>query len=137
MSLPSPHQMIEPAGWARPRGYSNLVAATGRQLFLAGQIGWNERLEFTADDLVGQARQALQNVVTLLEAAGARPEHVVRLTWYITDRAAYLNAGPALGAAYREVMGKHFPAMSAVQVAAVIEARALVEIEATAVIPTP
>lgn len=137
MSLPSPHQMIEPAGWARPRGYSNLVAATGRLLFLAGQIGWNERQEFTADDLVGQARQALQNVVTLLDAAGARPEHLVRLTWFITDRSAYLTAGPALGAAYREVMGRHFPAMSAVQVAALIEARALVEIEATAVVPTP
>ena len=135
MTLPTPHQMIEPAGWPRPRGYSNLVSASGRQLFLAGQIGWNERMEFEADDLVGQARQALQNIATLLEAAGARPEHVVRLTWYLTDRAAYIQAGPALGAAYREVMGKHFPAMSAVQVAALVEPRALVEIEATAVVP--
>ena len=135
MTLPTPHQMIEPAGWPRPRGYSSLVSASGRQLFLAGQIGWNERMEFEADDLVGQARQALRNIATLLEAAGARPEHVVRLTWYITDRAAYIAAGPALGAAYREVMGKHFPAMSAVQVAALVEPRALVEIEATAVVP--
>lgn len=135
MTLPSPHQIIEPSGWTRPRGYSNLVTATGRQLFLAGQIGWNERQQFEADDIVSQARQALANIVTLLASAGARPEHVVRLTWYVTDRAAYLNAGPALGAAYREVMGRHFPAMSAVQVVALMEARAVVEIEATAVVP--
>ena len=127
--------MIEPAGWPRPRGYSNLVSASGRQLFLAGQIGWNTQLEFVADDIVGQARQALRNIATLLDAAGARPEHVVRLTWYVIDRNAYVDAGPALGAAYREVMGKHFPAMSAVQVAALIEPRAVVEIEATAVVP--
>lgn len=135
MSLPSPHQIIAPVGWARPRGYSNLVAATGRQLYLAGQIGWNAQQEIVADDIVSQARQALRNIVTLLDAAGARPEHVVRLTWYVTDRAAYINAGPALGEAYREVMGKHFPAMSAVQVVALIEPRAVVEIEATAVVP--
>ncbi len=135
MSLPTPHQIIEPTAWARPRGYSNLVAATGRHLYLAGQIGWNERQELVASDLVGQTRQALTNIVTLLAAAGARPEHVVRLTWYITDRDAYLNAGPALGAAYRDVMGKHFPAMSAVQVAGLVESRAVVEIEATAVVP--
>ena len=135
MTLPSPHQVIEPAGWARPRGYSNGIVATGRQLYLAGQIGWNEQQELVADDIVGQARQALQNIATLLAAAGARPEHVVRLTWYVTDRTAYVNAGPALGAAYRDVMGKHFPAMSAVQVVALIEPRAVVEIEATAVMP--
>ena len=135
MSLPTPHQIIEPAGWARPRGYSNGVAATGRQLYFAGQIGWNEHQQFEADDLVGQVRQALKNIVTLLEAAGAKPEHVVRLTWYITDRAAYLAAGPALGTVYREVMGKHFPAMSAVHVVALVESRAVVEIEATAVVP--
>ena len=135
MTLPSPHQVIEPAGWARPRGYSNGIIATGRQLYLAGQIGWNEQQELVADDIVGQARQALRNIATLLATAGARPEHVVRLTWYVTDRTAYLNAGPALGAAYRDVMGKHFPAMSAVQVVALIEPRAVVEIEATAVMP--
>lgn len=135
MSLPTPHQFIEPAGWPRPRGYSNGVAATGRQLYFAGQIGWNDRQEFESDELIGQARQALVNIATLLEAAGAKPEHVVRLTWYITDRAAYLAAGPALGTAYREVMGKHYPAMSAVQVVALVESRAVVEIEATAVVP--
>ena len=135
MTLPSPHQVIEPAGWARPRGYSNGIIATGRQLYLAGQIGWNEQQELVADDIVGQARQALRNSATLLATAGARPEHVVRLTWYVTDRTAYVNAGPALGAAYRDVMGKHFPAMSAVQVVALIEPRAVVEIEATAVMP--
>lgn len=135
MTLPSPHQVIEPAGWARPRGYSNGIIATGRQLYLAGQIGWNEQQELVADDIVGQARQALRNIATLLATAGARPEHVVRLTWYVTDRTAYVNAGPALGAAYRDVMGKHFPAMSAVQVVALIEPRAVVEIEATAVMP--
>ena len=135
MTLPSPHQVIEPAGWARPRGYSNGIIATGRQLYLAGQIGWNEQQELVADDIVGQARQALRNIATLLATAGARPEHIVRLTWYVTDRTAYVNAGPALGAAYRDVMGKHFPAMSAVQVVALIEPRAVVEIEATAVMP--
>ncbi|MBI3791164.1 MAG: RidA family protein [Gemmatimonadetes bacterium] len=135
MTLPTPHQIIEPDGWPRPRGYANLVSARGRQLYLAGQIGWDAQQRLVGGDLVTQARQALANIVTLLAAAGARPEHVVRLTWFVTDRAQYLASGPALGAAYRAVMGKHYPAMSAVQVVALIEAGAVVEIEATAVVP--
>lgn len=135
MSLPTPHQVIEPAGWPRPRGYSNGIAARGRHLAIAGQIGWDAAQRLVGPDLVAQARQALRNIVAVLEAAGGRPEHVVRLTWYVTDREAYLASGATLGAAYREVMGKHFPAMSAVQVVALVEPGAVVEIEATAILP--
>lgn len=136
MSLPSPHRLIEPEGWPRPRGYSNGVSASGRLVAISGQIGWDAQERLVGPDLVSQARQALVNVVAVVAAAGGRPEHVVRLTWYVTDRDAYLASGPALGAAYREVMGRHYPAMSAVQVVALVEAGAVVEIEATAVIPT-
>lgn len=135
MSLPSPHCIIEPEGWRRPRGYSNGMVASGRFLAVSGQIGWDAQERLVGPDLVSQARQALRNVVAVVEAAGGRPEHVVRLTWYLTDRAAYLASGPALGAAYREVMGRHFPAMSAVQVVALVETGAVVEIEATAILP--
>ena len=126
---------IQPEGWPRPSGYSNGMMSEGRVLALAGQIGWNpETRVFEAKDFVGQTRQALANVVTVLETAGARPAQVVRLTWYITDRQAYLNSAKALGTAYRELFGQHYPAMSVVVVAGLLEAEALVEIEALAVV---
>ncbi|HRN53008.1 MAG TPA: RidA family protein [Gemmatimonadaceae bacterium] len=129
------HRILQPAAWARPKGYANAVVARGRTIYLAGQIGWDAQQRFVGSDLVTQARQALRNIVDLLAEGGARPEHIVRLTWYVTDRAAYLAAGAALGAAYREVLGKHFPAMTAVEVSSLMEAEAVVEIEATAVVP--
>ena len=127
-------RVLQPDGWARPRGYANGVSATGRLIFVAGQIGWNAEQQLVAGGLVAQTRQALANIVAILAVDGARPEHLVRLTWYVTDRASYLAEGTALGAAYREVIGRHFPAMSAVEVKALIEPGALVEIEATAVV---
>lgn len=130
-----PLEIVQPAGWPRPRGYSNGVTGTGRVIEVAGQIGWNEREEFDTDDFAGQVRQALKNVVTVLRAAGAGPEHITRMTWYILDRDEYLAAGRDIGAAYREVIGAHFPAMSAVQVVALIERRARVEIEVSALVP--
>lgn len=129
------HSILQPEGWARPRGYANGVSARGRMIFLAGQIGWDAQQRFVGADLVTQAKQALQNIVAILAEDGARPEHIVRLTWYVTDRAAYLAAGAALGAAYRDVMGRHFPAMTAVEVSSLMEADAVVEIEATAIVP--
>jgi enamine deaminase RidA (YjgF/YER057c/UK114 family) len=126
---------MQPAGWPRPAGYANGVAAEGQILAVAGQVGWDPVTErFAATDLAGQVEQALRNVVTVLATAGAHPEHVVRLTWYVTDLAAYAAARPAIGAAYRSVFGKHFPAMSVVGVAGLLEAGAMVEIEATAVL---
>ncbi len=129
------HQVLQPAGWARPRGYVNGIAATGRQVFIAGQIGWDAHGRFTSDRFADQVRQALHNIVTVLAEAGGAPAHLVRLTWYITSREEYLREIADVGAAYREVLGRHFPTMSVVQVAALVEARAKVEIEATAVIP--
>lgn len=129
------HTTLQPDGWARPKGYANGVVARGRTIFLAGQIGWDAEQRLVGSDLVTQARQALLNIVAILAEDGARPEHIVRLTWYVTDRAAYLAASAALGAAYREVMGRHFPAMTAVEVSSLMEADAVVEIEATAVVP--
>jgi enamine deaminase RidA (YjgF/YER057c/UK114 family) len=129
------HRMLQPAGWPRPAGYSNGIEARGRQIHVAGMIGWTAQEEFTADDVVGQARQALINIVAVLAEAGAKPEHIVRMTWYVTDRDAYRAARAPLGEAYREVIGRHYPAMTAVQVAGLIEPRAVIEIEATAVIP--
>ena len=126
-------RVLQPDGWARPRGYANGVSATGRQIFVAGQIGWSAEQQLVAGGLVEQTRQALANIVAILAVDGARPEHLVRLTWYLTDRASYLAEGTALGAAYREVIGRHFPAMSAVEVRALMEPGAVVEIEATAV----
>jgi len=128
-------QILQPAAWARPRGYANGVAAEGRVVFIAGQIGWNAEQRFDHADLAGQARQALQNVVAVLAEAGGRPEHITRLTWYLLDKRDYLAQAGPIGAAYRAVIGRHFPAMTAVQVSALIEDPALVEIEATAVIP--
>ena len=129
-------EILQPPGWERPSGYSNGVLATGRPVFVAGQIGWDPRTgHFASDRLAGQAGQALRNVLAVLACAGAGPEHVVRLTWYLTSRAEYLAELTEIGAAYREVMGRHFPAMTAVEVAALVEERAKVEIEATAVLP--
>lgn len=128
-------QFLQPAGWAPAKGYSNGVAATGRQVFVAGQIGWNAAQQFESDDFTAQAELALRNIVAVLKEAGAEPQHITRMTWYVTDKRAYLAAGRDLGAAYRRVIGKHFPAMTAVQVVALIEDRAKVEIEATAVVP--
>jgi len=128
---------LQPPGWAPPRGYANGVAARGELVFVAGQIGWNGQGRFESDDFVAQAAQALRNVVAVLHAGGAQPAHVVRMTWYVVDRQEYLASLPALGAAYRAVMGAHYPAMTAVEVAALMEERARVEIEATAVVPAP
>ena len=127
--------LVQPDGWAAPRGYSNGVIATGRQLYVAGQIGWDAQQRLVPGGLVPQVRQALENIVTVLTTGGARPEHLVRLTWYLTDRAAYLAAAKEIGAVYREVIGRHYPAMTAVEVSALMEAESVVEIEATAVIP--
>jgi enamine deaminase RidA (YjgF/YER057c/UK114 family) len=126
---------LQPPHWSAPRGYANGVEARGRLVFVAGQIGWNAAQTFESDDFIAQATQALANVVAVLREAGAAPEHVVRLTWYVVDRREYVASLPALGRAYRDVMGRHYPAMTAVQVAGLIEARARVEIEATAVVP--
>ena len=127
-------EILQPPGWARPRGYANGVAATGRQVFVAGQIGWDAEQRFTSDDFAAQVRQALANVVAVLGCAGAGPEHLVRMTWYVTSRDEYNSALPEIGAAYRELIGKNFPAMSVVVVTALLEPRAKVEIEATAVV---
>jgi enamine deaminase RidA (YjgF/YER057c/UK114 family) len=127
--------ILQPPGWPRPRGYSNGVAATGRQVFVSGMIGWNADGRFESEDFGLQARQALLNVVAVLREAGARPEHIVRMTWYVVDKREYLAASSALGEAYREIIGRHYPAMTAVQVSALIEDRARVEIEVTAVVP--
>ena len=128
-------QILQPPTWAKPRGYSNGVAATGRIVFVAGQVGWNAHGEFETSDFAGQARQALANIVAVLAEAGGGPQNIARLTWYVVDKDEYLASYRALGAAYREVLGNHYPAMSAVQVAGLVEDGARVEIEATAVIP--
>jgi len=128
-------QVLLPAGWPRPKGYANGVAASGRQVFIAGMIGWNAEGEFVSDEFAGQARQALSNIVAVLQEAGGKPEHIVRMTWYVTDKREYLAAGKAVGQAYREIIGAYNAAMTAVEVTALMEDRAKVEIEATAVIP--
>jgi len=129
-------QVILPAGWPRPKGYANGVSATGTQLFIAGMVGWDAQGVFHSDDFAAQARQALQNIVAVLHEAGGRPEHIVRMTWYVTDKREYLAAGREIGAAFRELIGCFHAAMTAVEVRALMEDRAKVEIEATAVIPT-
>lgn len=131
----SPHQFLAPEGWAPARGYANGMLAHGRMIFTGGLIGWNAQQEFEHADLVGQFEQTLRNIVAVLAEAGARPEHLVRLTWYITDKREYLDNLKDLGAAYRRVLGRHFPAMAVVQVVALMEDEAKIEIEATAVIP--
>jgi len=129
------HRILQPNGWARPKGYANGVSASGRTIYVAGQIGWDAQQKLVPGDLVAQARQALANIVAVLAVDGAKPEHIVRLTWYVTSRADYLAAAEPLGAAYRDVIGRHFPAMTAVEVSALMEAGAVIEIEATAVVP--
>jgi enamine deaminase RidA (YjgF/YER057c/UK114 family) len=128
-------EVLQPPGWTPPRGYSNGIAARGRQIYVAGQIGWDAHGQFTSTSLAGQVRQALVNICAVLAVGGARPEHVVRLTWFVTSRAEYYAQLKDIGLAYRAVMGKHFPAMSVVQVVALMEEQAKVEIEATAVVP--
>ena len=127
-------QILQPPTWARPRGYSNGIAASGRLVFISGQIGWDEQCQFQTSDFVGQARQALQNVLAVLAESGGGPEHIARLTWYIVDTQEYLSGSKELGTVYQELMGKHYPAMTVVQVSALMETAAKVEIEATAVI---
>jgi len=128
-------RILQPPDWAKPRGYSNGVAASGQIVFISGQVGWDAQCTFASVDFVDQARQALLNIVAVLAEAGGKPEHITRLTWYVTDKQEYINCGKALGAAYREVIGNHYPAMTALQVTALIEDAAKVEIEATAIIP--
>jgi len=128
-------QVLQPAAWDKPKGYSNGVAAEGRLVFVAGQIGWNAQCRFDSDDFVAQTRQALANIVAVLAEAGAKPEHIVRMTWYVTDKREYLSRGREVGAVFRELIGVYHAAMSAVQVSALMEDRAKVEIEVTAVIP--
>lgn len=129
------HDILQPDGWAKPIGYANGIAARGRLVFVGGQIGWNSESRFECDDLAGQVRQTLRNVVTVLAKADARPEHITSMTWYFTDKQEYLASLKEIGAAYREVMGRHFPAMAAVEVSALMEDRAKVEIQAQAVVP--
>ena len=126
---------LQPAEWARPKGYANGMTARGQMIFISGQIGWDSSGQFNSDDLTGQTAQALRNIVRVLKEAQAEPRHLVRLTWYVLSRDAYVREAREIGAAYREILGKNFPAMSVVEVRGLVEQRALVEIEATAVIP--
>ncbi len=128
-------QVLQPAGWAAPKGYANGVAAKGTQVFVAGQIGWNAQCAFESDDFVDQVRQALANVVAVLAEAGAKPQHIVRMTWYVTDKREYLAESRELGKAYQAVMGRFYPPMTVVEIAELVEDAAKVEIEATAIIP--
>ena len=128
-------KLLQPPGWARPKGYANGISASGRLVFVAGQIGWNAACEFESDDLVAQVGQALRNIVAVLAAGDAKPEHIVRMTWYVTDRDDYVERATEIGAVYREIIGRHFPVMTAVEVSALVEDRAKVEIEVTAVVP--
>lgn len=126
---------IQPPDWAEPKGYANGILARGALLFVGGQIGWNAQQQFESDDFVAQTRQTLLNIAAVLKAGGAGPEHMVRMTWYVVDRVEYIDSLKALGGVYREVMGKNFPAMTCVEVSALVEDRAKVEIEVTAVVP--
>lgn len=128
-------QVLQPPGWATPRGYANGIAARGRLIFVGGQIGWNAQQQFESDAFVAQARQALANVVAVLNEAGGKPEHIVRMTWYVVDKHEYVASYRELGEAYRAIIGRHFAAMTAIQVSALLEDRARVEIEVTAVVP--
>jgi enamine deaminase RidA (YjgF/YER057c/UK114 family) len=126
---------LQPPDWAEPKGYANGILARGTLLFVGGQIGWNAQQRFESDDFVAQTRQALLNIAAVLKAGSAGPEHMVRMTWYVVDRVEYIHSLKALGGVYREVMGKNFPAMTCVEVAGLVEERARVEIEVTAVLP--
>ena len=130
----SPHRFLEPEGWPPPKGYANGVVAPGGLVFLGGIVGWNAAQEFETDDFVGQTEQVLRGIALLLKEAGGGPEHLVRMTWYVTDKREYLARAKELGAVYRDVLGRHYPAMALVEVSALVEDRAKVEIEATAVI---
>lgn len=127
--------ILQPAGWARPRGYSNGMVASGRTVCVSGMVGWDAQCVFHSDDFAGQVRQALQNIVDVLAEADARPEHIVRMTWYVIDKKEYVGAYKEIGEAYRAIIGHHYPTMTAVQVSALIEDRAKVEIEVTAIVP--
>ena len=129
------HRVLHPPLWPKASGYSNGVSARGTQIFVSGQIGWNQAQEFESDDFVGQVDQALQNVVAVMKEGGALPEHLVRMNWYVVSKDLYVNNLQKIGEVYRRVIGRHYPAMSCVVVAALSEARALVEIEVTAVVP--
>ncbi|MHB9878347.1 RidA family protein [Pacificimonas sp. ICDLI1SI03] len=131
----SAHQVLQPPGWVRPKGYANGMAASGRLVFTAGVIGWNKEERFAAEDFVGQFRQTVENTLAILAEAGAKPEHIVRMTWYILDRDEYINAAREVGAVYRELIGNHFPPMAVVCVAGLMEPAARIEIETTAVVP--
>ncbi len=133
--MTTPHAFLNPQSWKQPKGYTNGVAAEGRMIFLAGQVGWNAEQRFESKDFVAQARQALANIVALVSEAGGKAEHITRLTWFVLNKEEYLSRLSELGHAYRGVMGKHYPAMTLVQVAALVEDQAKVEIEATAVVP--
>lgn len=133
--MTNPHQFLHPSHWKPAIGYSNGVAASGRMVFTGGIIGWNANQLFETDDFAGQVAQALRSIVEVLACAGAKPEHIVRLTWYVTDKKEYLASLKELGRAYKDIIGRHYPAMALVQVVALVEDRAKVEIEATAVIP--
>jgi enamine deaminase RidA (YjgF/YER057c/UK114 family) len=128
-------KVLQPAGWVPAKGYANGIAARGRQVFVAGMIGWNGQAQFESDDFVAQCKQALQNIVDTLACADAGPEHMVRMTWYVKDKREYLARGRELGKVYQEVIGRHFPVMTLVQVVDLVEDRAQVEIEVTAVVP--
>lgn len=127
--------VLQPPGWVRPKGYSNGIAARGRTVFVAGMVGWNAQERFETDAFVGQAAQALRNIVAVMAEAGAKPEHLARLTWFVIDKRDYLASGKELGAAYRDIIGRHYPVMSVVEVKGLIEDGAKLEIEATAVVP--
>jgi len=129
------HEILQPEGWAKPIGYANGVAARGRTVFIGGQVGWTGQCVFETDDFAGQVRQTLQNIVDILAEADARPEHITSMTWYFTSKDEYLGNLKGIGQAYRDVIGKHFPAMAAMQVVALVEDRAKVEIQAIAVVP--
>lgn len=129
------HTILQPEGWAKPVGYANGVVARGRTVFIGGQVGWTGQCVFETDDFAGQVRQTLQNIVDILAEAEARPEHITSMTWYFTDKKEYLANLKGIGQAYRDVIGRHFPAMAAVQVVALVEDRAKVEIQAIAVVP--
>jgi enamine deaminase RidA (YjgF/YER057c/UK114 family) len=128
-------KLLQPPGWTAPRGYANGIAARGTLVFVGGQIGWNAEQQFESDDFIAQTAQALRNIAAVMKEAGASPEHMVRMTWYIVDRVEYNARLSELGTVYRDVMGRHFPAMTCVEVSALVESRAKVEIEVTAVVP--
>jgi enamine deaminase RidA (YjgF/YER057c/UK114 family) len=135
VTMTAPHEILHPANWKKAKGFANGIVAEGRTVFLAGQVGWNAEQHFDSTDFVAQVRQALENIVALVAEAGGKPEHITRLTWYVTSKQEYLASLGDLGTTYRSVMGRHFPTMTLVQVVALVEDQAKVEIEATAVVP--